>query len=151
MNKRKLIITILLACLACLLIFTGVAVFLHNWNTMEAVGESQLPTRETGTFADSLDSDLSSYVGKIVVGYAVDLDYLNQALNTVSTYSTETTAVYIFYAGTDRDEKYYVSITVYDNTTGEFADLDLDMVDDTRPSKLTYVYESRANLINTRK
>lgn len=151
MDKRKLLITIFTVCLACLLIFLGAVLFLHQRNSGSELPSAEAPSRETGTFADELSADLSAYTGQVVVGYAVDLDYLNRALNTVKDYSTSSTAVYIFYAGVNRDDLYYVSFTVYDDVTGEFTDYDADMVESTKDSGLTYELESRSNLINTRR
>lgn len=151
MDKRKLLITIFTACLACLLIFLGAVLFLHQRNSGSELSSIEVPSRETGTFADELSADLSAYTGQVVVGYAVDLDYLNRALNTVKGYSAPNTAVYIFYAGVNRDDLYYVSYTVYDDATGEFTDYDTDMVESAKDSGLSYVLESRSNLINTRK
>lgn len=151
MDKRKLLITIFTVCLACLLIFLGAVLFLHQRNSGSELPSAEVPSRETGTFADELSADLSAYTGQVVVGYAVDLDYLNRALNTVKDYSTSSTAVYIFYAGVNRDDLYYVSFTVYDDVTGEFTDYDADMVESTKDSGLTYELESRSNLINTRR
>lgn len=146
MDKRKLLITIFTVCLACLLIFLGAVLFLHQRNSGSELPSAEVPSRETGTFAD-----LSAYTGQVVVGCAVDLDYLNRALNTVKDYSTSSTAVYIFYAGVNRDDLYYVSFTVYDDVTGEFTDYDADMVESTKDSGLTYELESRSNPINTRR
>lgn len=151
MDKRKLLITIFTVCLACLLIFLGAVLFLHQRNSGSELPSAEVPSRETGTFADELSADLSAYTGQVVVGYAVDLDYLNRALNTVKDYSTSSAAVYIFYAGVNRDDLYYVSFTVYDDVTGEFTDYDADMVESTKDSGLTYELESRSNLINTRR
>ena len=124
---------------------------LHSRNEESIPTESIPVVDESGTFATSLSSDLSSYVGGVIVGYAVDRTYLNAALNTIKDYVSDETAVYIFYAGADREDNLYVSITVYDAIHVTFTDLDLDMVSNEKSCDISYTYESRDNLINTRK
>lgn len=118
--------------------------------TVESTTETY--TEATTEFVPLKESDaLSSYLNTIVIAFNIESDLYQQVLSTVYNKVDATKAIYVFGAGYNREGP-YIAYTVYDSTTNTFTDIDDILSEDTVDyGNVNVKYESRDELINSRK